>query len=154
MAIFGEDLPWQFEHESNCTCYVGQSDACFLVSFYVTQILLTFLFLTFQNLFFTGYWPPAQLTRPVRSGGRLTSPWWRSWVSRATTQGRPLEAGCGTAPSPGTPSTLSPVRKAHSSTETIEVRSHILSCHYMAAMLLWGNNKGSEWQHIAGDPIR
>ena len=54
-------------------------------------------------------WPPAQQTRPARSGERPTSPWWLSWASRATTQGRPLGAGCGTAPSLATPSTSSQV---------------------------------------------
>lgn len=56
------------------------------------------------------YWPPAQRIRPARSGGRPTSPWWRSWASKATTPGRRPEAGCGTAPSPETRSTSLQVR--------------------------------------------
>lgn len=54
-------------------------------------------------------WPPAQQTRPVRSGGRPISRWWRSWASRATILERHQEAGCGTVLSLETPSILSPV---------------------------------------------
>lgn len=58
---------------------------------------------------YSGCWRPAPQIRPVRSGGRPTSHWWRSWASRATIPERHLEAGCGTALSPETPSILLPV---------------------------------------------
>ena len=51
---------------------------------------------------FIGYWPPLRLTKRVRSGGRLTILWWRSWR-------RTHRDGFGTVPSVGTLSTLSQV---------------------------------------------
>lgn len=65
--------------------------------------------LVFFSFSSSACWPLAQLTRPARSGGRPISPWWRSSASRATTQERRPEVGCGTVRSPETLSTSLPV---------------------------------------------
>ena len=74
------------------------NDTIYMLSYRLHRIW-QFLFLIGL---FVGYWPPLRLTKHVRSGGRLTILWWRSWR-------RTHRDGFGTVPSVGTLSTLSQV---------------------------------------------